>query len=665
MLSDQVSAQLPDPGKLSDGGLALLEGIQSIPGYVLGFRQPSILFRVFISKRIAGSERALEARLQIADQVFASSMSVESECEDMEYGSKPIQMLLRWTRLALESHGSPVLQSARVTGTSKGDDGLEWLIFQPCAHPSAARVAVSLSMVLLKLAIKADCTAADFKAALNHLVEENKAALSTGRLRGFNTLHFIRAAHELGVPWMQVSGNIFQFGHGKNARWLESSFTDSTSVVATNLVRNKLHCGSLLRRAGFPVAEQSAANSASQAISIAKEIGYPVVVKPVDLDGGAAVSSLLTDDKQVEAAFIKAEGVGSAVLVEKFIPGRDYRVQVVNGVVHGVLERRPGQVVGNGLDTVRQLVLTQNAERKQARDDRRFLHPIEFDDEADRMLAFEGLSWGAIPEAGRTVRLRAASNVASGGVPIPIDLAEVHAENVSLVLRATRLLRLDVAGVDLILADIGRPWWTGAATICEVNAMPQMFTSMHVPMLQSVLPTTSGRVPVIVMISAPGSESPEDALHQSLRREYRNPGCVGSGGVWLGGRERKLGDLGVFDASRSLLMDPELDALLIANIDAQVMTRGWPVDHCDVLIVFCGEEGREHAGAIERMCSVAAGLNPGLVLVDEHGHSLVPIDQIFADSEIKAVHGSESRRELNEELAVSAIACLTAQHGSG
>jgi hypothetical protein len=45
-----------------------------------------------------------------------------------------------------------------------------------------------------------------------------------------------------------------------------------------------------------------------------------------------------------------------ATLVEKHVPGKDYRLVVVDGQVLGVLERSPGGVVGNGRDTVEALL---------------------------------------------------------------------------------------------------------------------------------------------------------------------------------------------------------------------------------------------------------------------------------------------------------------------
>jgi cyanophycin synthetase len=175
---------------------------------------------------------------------------------------------------------------------------------------------------------------------------------------------------------------------------------------------------------------------------------------------------------------------------------------VVDGEVQGVLERVPGGVVGNGRDSVRVLLEQQNHDRRTALDDRRYLYAMDFDDEAVKLLAAQGLTGDSVPAAGQAVRLRSASNVASGGVPVELTLDQVHGDNLRLAVRAARVLRLDVAGIDLLAPDIGRSWLETGANICEVNAMPQMFTTMHKPMLRSLFKGGNGRIPVVLVIDA-------------------------------------------------------------------------------------------------------------------------------------------------------------------
>jgi cyanophycin synthetase len=314
--------------------------------------------------------------------------------------------------------------------------------------------------------------------------------------------HFVAAAAELGVPWRRLRGQLIQLGQGANARWLESSWTDRTPVISSGLARNKQAAATVLRMNGLPVPDHHLAATADEALQQARGLGYPIVVKPSDRDGGEGVRAGLEDEIAVRAAFEEALKLSKRVLIEKHVPGRDYRLQVVDGEVHGVLERVPGGVVGNGVDTVKALLERQNHERRTALDDRRYLYAMDLDDEARKLLARQGLDADSVPAAGQAVRLRSASNVASGGVPVELPLDRVHRDNLQLAVRAARVLRLDVAGIDLLAPDIGCSWLETGANICEVNAMPQMFTTMHKPMLRSLFKGGSGRIPVVIVIEA-------------------------------------------------------------------------------------------------------------------------------------------------------------------
>jgi cyanophycin synthetase len=162
----------------------------------------------------------------------------------------------------------------------------------------------------------------------------------------------------------------------------------------------------------------------------------------------------------------------------------------------------------------------------------------------------------------------------------------VHPDNLSLAVRATRLLRLDVAGVDLLIPDIGRSWLEGGASICEVNAQPQMFTTMHKPMLASLLGGTDGRIPVAIFVGAQAAtDGAGTALHRDLLANGVNAGLVCGSQVHVG-RELVCKDAGgAFAGARMLCNDQSVEAMVICVSDNAILNQGWPVDRCDVLVL--------------------------------------------------------------------------------
>lgn len=562
-------------------GMRIVGKPVAFPGYVHGLRQPAMMFKVIPGPAIT------QDQLNLLDRIIEEKFSGPRHETGTRGHDSRIRFLVNWTQLILEKNGHPVFEEARIRPPTNPMQPV-WTILQPCLDFHACMRVVGLCVDLLQGMNKIPATSHAASQLLNDALAKTGNALKRGRLRGFNTLHFLKAAHELDIPWQRLSENVFQIGIGAPSRLLDSSLTDRTPSISAMLARNKVQAAALLRNAGLPVPPHSMAGSAEQAIAAAEKLAYPVVVKPADQDGGVGVSAFLHDAKAVRQGFERASRHSKQILIEKHVPGKDYRFQIVNGVVHGVLERSPGGVVGDGQLSVRQLVERQNRERETATDDRRYLHTIVLDEEAEAILATANMNWDSVPAANVFVRLRGASNVASGGIPQPIPVDEVHPDNLALAVRASRILRLDVAGIDLLIPDIRQSWISSGAAICEVNAQPQMFTTLHVPMLQSLMGGTDGRVPVIIVLSSSPAERFSTLLHERLCTRYPATGLVNAECVRLGASRIFASHPGMFVATRALLIDRALEALVFTVSDRHMLKHGWPVDRCDAVLLAGG-----------------------------------------------------------------------------
>ena len=434
--------------------------------------------------------------------------------------------------------------------------------------------------------------------------------------QGMNSLRFIEAAHAAGVPWSRVSNNVFQFGWGAQARWLDSSFTDQTPSISTQLARDKMRAAQVLFRAQIPVPEHALAETPEAAVALAHRLGYPMVVKPADQDGGRGVSAGLTTDAAVRKAYLKASAFSRRVLVEKHFTGNDYRLQVFQGEVYWAVHRVPGGVTGDARHSIRELLAITNADpRRGAPGSKALLKRIELDEEAREMLVEQGLDLGSMLAQGQFVPLRHAANVASGGLPVPV-LETAHPDNLALAVRAARILRLDLAGIDLLIPDIRKSWLESGAVICEVNAQPQM--SPHLPALVlKKLVRGEGRIPVVMVLGATGQEAWFDDLARALSVGGRCVGVATPQGVRIG-MEQASGPCGLLQGVRALLTDPAVEAALVAlDCDAPPI-HGAPVDRFDALVL-AGPSGVGANASTWRQWEVVAqdlASRAGQVLVD-------------------------------------------------
>jgi cyanophycin synthetase len=448
------------------------------------------------------------------------------------------------------------------------------------------------------------------------------AFLETSRPKvygGSNTLLFLEAAHRRRIPWTRIGGNVFRIGHGANARWIDSSFTDRTPVIATNIARNKLLTAQVLRQAGLPVPDHKVARDGEAACRIADQLGYPVVVKPLDRDGGMAVSAGIRDASGVVRAFETARKVTRSVLVEKHVDGRDYRLVVFEGQLIWALERVPGGVTGDGRSTVRQLVDRLNADPARSHRANAPLKPLDFDLEAEEMLQEGGLDGESVLDAGEWVRLRRAANVASGGTPVGV-LDKVHPINRQLAERAARALRLDLAGIDLLIPDISRPWTETGAIICEVNAQPTIGNTTAPHLYGAILDRMvrgKGRIPIAVLAGvAPASAVPE-LVRRVLAATGRKVGMASRDGAVLDGERLEMRPSGVHTAASVLVGDFRTQAMVVTVDEAETVLTGLPFDRAAV-VALAGSSlhGNAASGDFVNLCRMLLPMSWGRAVID-------------------------------------------------
>ncbi len=322
---------------------------------------------------------------------------------------------------------------------------------------------------------------------------------------GINTLPFIEAAKELNIPWHHVANNVFQFGWGSRSRWLSSTFTDQTSAISVSLARDKVDCAKVLRDVGLPVPNHLLVSSVNDALKVAEFLGYPVVVKPANLDGGLGVSAGVKNHKALVRAYNSASKLSNRIVVEQYIDGEDYRFRVCNQQVIGIVARRAASVVGNGKDSIKSLIEFQNTKRlKQLMPSVAEVEigykPIFVDEEVEEWLYYQDLTINSIIDSGRRVRLRGAANIMLGGTTWDV-MRIAHQDNLDLALSAVKSLRLDIAGVDILLPDITKSWRLSGGAICEVNGQPQLPKLDAHKKVLSLLVKDRGRIPTILIDS--------------------------------------------------------------------------------------------------------------------------------------------------------------------
>src|SRR5262249_31310621 len=135
-----------------------------------------------------------------------------------------------------------------------------------------------------------------------------------------------------------------------------------------------------LSASGLPVPEHlefEAANLAPAAAFLQRG-PTPCVVKPVGDSGGSGVTSSGRTQEQLMRAGMGAWRIDDRLLIERQIPGENYRFLFLDGVLLDVVRRRPPRVTGDGRSTVEQLVEAEN-ERRWKRSDQVLFWRLQID----------------------------------------------------------------------------------------------------------------------------------------------------------------------------------------------------------------------------------------------------------------------------------------------
>ena len=386
-------------------------------------------------------------------------------------------------------------------------------------------------------------------------------------------------------------------GQGASQRRIWATVTAGTGLVAAYVAADKGLTNRLLRDAGVPTPAEVVVVDEGMALEAAGELGYPVVVKPIDGNHGRGVSLDVADAGAVRVAFAVALAAskGGKVVVQRQVVGSDFRALVVGGKVVAVAERVPAHVTGDGVQTVRELVERANADPRRGEGHGRPLTRIQTGEGATGYLTRQGLSWDDVPGRGQRVGLARTANLSTGGTAIDRTDA-IHPNNVALARDAAQVVGLDVAGVDIVTTDITRPLAADGGAVVEVNAAPGFRMHTHPSegeprpvaraVVEALFPSgSSGRVPIVAVTGTNGKTTTTRMVAHLLRAAGHRVGLTTTDGTYLDDRLLMAGDNAGPASARAILRHPGVDAAALEVARGGILREGLGFDRCDVAIV--------------------------------------------------------------------------------
>ncbi|GAB2736583.1 cyanophycin synthetase [Melaminivora jejuensis] len=464
-----------------------------------------------------------------------------------------------------------------------------WQVIVEYTEEAVGRLAMEQAGALIQAALAdAPFDAEALIARLRELDEDERIGPSTGSL--------VDAAVARGIPFRRLtSGSLVQLGWGARARRIQAAELDATSAVAESIAQDKDLTKRLLHAAGVPVPLGRPVANVQDAWRVAEEVGLPVVVKPQDGNQGKGVTVNITSRTQLEAAWAAAREHGDEIMVERFLPGHDFRLLVVGSQMVAAARRDPPQVLGDGQHTVRELVDSVNQDPRRGSGHGTALTRIRLDDIALARLAAEGLTPESVPAQGQRVVLRNNANLSTGGSATDVT-DDVHPDIAARAVEAAQTIGLHICGVDVVCETMLRPLEEQNGGIVEVNAAPGL--RMHLspsfgrprnvgaPMIDALFaPGDDGRIPLIAVTGTNGKTTTTRLINHLLAAHGLRTGMTNTDGVWANGRQIDSGDCSGPKSARNVLFHPEVDAAVLECARGGILREGLGFDRCQVAVV--------------------------------------------------------------------------------
>lgn len=256
---------------------------------------------------------------------------------------------------------------------------------------------------------------------------------------------------------------------------------DLNSIASADIAKDKGYAKYFMEKKGYPVAEGTTILEEKWARTIKgkrnldfakkyiKKIGFPAMVKPNSKSQGVGVH-LVHSLPELEMRLKEIFKDDRVAVLEKYLPGRDYRIVVLDSEIISAYERIPLSVTGDGVHSVRDLLVArQKSFISSGRDTK-----INFNESRIKTkLKKQKLSLLSVVSKNEKVFLLDNANLSTGGDAIDVS-DTIHPGFRKVAQSLTKDMGLRMAGVDIMITsgEISENPKKCSYYIIEINAAP-------------------------------------------------------------------------------------------------------------------------------------------------------------------------------------------------
>lgn len=413
---------------------------------------------------------------------------------------------------------------------------------------------------------------------------------------GPSTGSIVEEAVARDIPWIRLGTNsLVQLGYGVNQMRFQATITCKTSNIAVDIACNKEETKRMLDLASIPVASGGICVDEEDLENVIKKIGFPIVIKPLDGNHGKGASINVKNMEDAKAGLEYAKKYSRRVIVEKFITGYDFRVLIIDNKLVAAAKREPAHVKGDGKQTIQQLIEETNKDPRRGYGHENVLTEIDVDRDTQDLLDKLGYTLETVPRKDEVVYLKSTANLSTGGTSIDVtDM--MHPENIFLCERISRVIGLDICGVDIMAENLTQPLKENGGCILEVNAAPGF--RMHLapseglprnvaaPVIDMLYPPGKpSRIPIIAVTGTNGKTTTTRLIAHIVKNNGYRVGFTTSDGIYVQNHLMEKGDTTGPISAEYILKDPTVEFAVLETARGGILRSGLGFSRCDIGII--------------------------------------------------------------------------------
>jgi cyanophycin synthetase len=235
---------------------------------------------------------------------------------------------------------------------------------------------------------------------------------------------------------------------------------------------------------------------------------------------------------------------------------------------------------------------------------------------------------------------------------------DVHPRNARLAELAAQILALDVAGIDVVCKDIGRPLGEQHGAVVEINAAPGL--RMHLapssgqprdvagPIIEMLYPEdTPSRIPIIAITGTNGKTTVTRLVSHMYETARWVVGMTCTDGTYINEERILTGDCSGPKSALAVLLHPHVEVAVLETARGGIIREGLAFDYCSVGVVTNISPDHLGLGGVNTLDELASVKQVVIEAVSRDGcavlnadHSLVA--EMAAATDAEVIYFSES-----------------------